>query len=194
MLGIHLGLCATVLLLLSGNTSAQEEPFGDVEFELTTDPTAMVLHVYLAGGSGTFTSMGLYGDGRMVLKEGRRRQTTAEHVSVLSFQEMRRLVALAADHGLAEWDGMAFQAKSLEMNAGKPLVVPEDAARLRIMLSLASYQRGALAFEDHQRQIDFYGPYQVKRFYPGIREVEGMVAVLREMDALVLRVKKEGRH
>lgn len=178
-------LALLLLLSLFGLPLLAEEaanPFSEARFTISEDPTALVLHVRYGGGMlGSFESLSLYGDGRLVTKKGRVRTVHEEHAEILSVEETQRLLRLAVDHGLAEWDGMAFRAKALEVNAGKPIVVPTDSLRATVLIALETYDRGAYHRQNLEQKISFEAPQFVRQHYPEMREVTGIALLIDEL-------------
>ena len=176
---------ATFLILCCGRTPAvpaAEVSFAEARFESSTDATKMLLHVRYFGGLGaSFQSLSLYGDGRLVLKRGRKNKVEQEHTDYLNSDEGQVLVRMAVDAGLAEWDGTAFLAKCLEANAGRPVTVPSDAMRAVVLLSLDNYSRGTYTRGPLEQKIDLAGPKFLARHFPDLSEADGVSKLVDEL-------------
>lgn len=172
-----------VSLSACGEVTASPVELSEAEFSFSTDPTEVVLSVHYGGGlSRSFREMKLYGDGRLELSRGHGPSLLEQRELVLEFEQARALLQAAVTHGLAEWDEDRIRARQMELTGGRTFNAPTDHPTATILVSLESYERGALEVADLDRTIRCYAPYFVDQHYPKIVEIRGIVELLDRMN------------
>jgi len=157
-------------------------PLTEASFTLSSDPTDAILSIRSTGGlRGTVSEMNLYGDGRLVLSREQHGNFLGEWVRELNFEEMRRLVRIATDHGLAEWRPEKQEIRQRELAGGQPLPRLIDGSRVEVRLALKSYERGTIRLEPVISHISFNTPSFLVQKFPGYQELQGVRQLSKEM-------------
>jgi len=160
-------------------------------FTASTEPSAVVLYVGMtAPTTGTTRSMTVYGAGRVELRK--QRLTRVEESFDLSIEppERDRLLRLAVEHDLAEWDDVSIRAR-LARSLGTKTIVMSDAPTTRVILALTRYERDGRELEDIKKEISFQAVHTAAEVAPDVPELMGLGLLVEEMNALWTNARGE---
>lgn len=162
-----------------GSGSAGDE----LSFEYSDDPAAVVLYLQLFGtGTDSATSYTLYGDGRLQCEKRVARQTRTSERQ-LEPRDVRGLLALAIEHGLADWDDTRIESEMAREQPGIDSIVT-DAETTSLTIALVRFQRGARVTQDLRKRIRVTAPDLAAKAFPAIREFNGLVQVRVRLESL----------
>lgn len=173
-----LGLCA---LAVQGDSPGGGEL---ASFTAATDPSTVVLYVGVSSPrSRTARSMTVYGNGNVELRKTQLARVEEAYDIVLEPSERDRLLRLAVDYGLAEWDDTSIEAR-MARRLGTGRFLPSDAAEVRIMLAFTSYTNGDVSRTDLRKDIRFAAVETGLEIAPDIHELEGLKMLASELHRL----------
>lgn len=180
-------VAAVSLLIASACAAASGSPpdFSVANFSYNNDPTKVILYVAVGGGMrANKRSMTLYGDGRLQLVEVHGGITGKSHESLLSTAEINRLLRIAVDHGLAEWDSTRIRARLLERSGGNNFSPPEDFPSVLVLLSIENYEREGYEAEHVEKELRFRGARFFAPHLPSVPEIAGIATLHDELNRL----------
>jgi hypothetical protein len=179
--------------VVTGALIAQPNDATSLNFTYSQDAEKVVLFVQtIVPLSAVSKSMTLYGDGRLELARGRSLKPSEEtHTVRLTNDEVRALLADAITSGVAEWDSLTIRARQLKETAGAQFSGADDAPTVVVMMSLDALQRGEGAEEKRNIRADFRlnDPAYAARFFPEIKEFEGVLSLMQYMEAAFARAR-----
>ncbi len=136
--------------------------------------------------------MTVYGDGRVELKKTRISRLEESFELRIEPGEIDRLLQVAVDHGLPEWDDTSIEAR-LARQLGEKHHVASDAASIHVIVALATYERGDLNQDDLKEEIRFRGVQSASELAPDVREFEGLKLLHAELMTLWKQATEEDR-
>lgn len=157
---------ATLLLdtkqLLRDDDRIELPPLESATFELIADFEEPIVERRTISMENVTTRHAVYADGRRVKERSRTPAVTEQ----LSRAALVGLVQSLARAGVAEWHEGTLLAKVLRLNAGRPVVSPEDSVRSRLVLRLARYQRGSYVREPLLVEVSTGSLGFFERYFP----------------------------
>lgn len=135
--------------------------------------------------------MNLYGDGKLVLSREQHGNFVGKWVRTLDFEEMRRLIRIATDHGLTEWRPEKLEAREREWAGGQPFPRLIDGSVIEVELDLETYKRGDVRLENVSSKISFNSPSFFVSKFPEFRELRGVYRLSLEMQDWIRSLESE---
>ncbi len=152
---------------------AADNLYAGADFSLSSDPSAVLLFVQVGTPTtGITRSMRLFGDGRLELATSRA-SVPERHSISLDDEAKRALVAIAVNHGLAEWDTTRIESEKAIALDGRQFVA-SDGNVVRVMLTLERYQRGDQVRENVTKSMTVSSPNLAVRYFPNVPEFKGV--------------------
>lgn len=158
---------------------ASSSRFSSASFEYSASSEEPVLQVTLIATYGPRERpvTEVYGDGTFVFKTVVGTTVVKEQQGQISPDQIQKVLRLAVDHGLAEWDLTRVHAQQIEKNNGKLYPIPADSSKTRVEIRLQDYERGTVRKSPLRVDFEFHGADQAHRRFPPILEIEGIIAI-----------------
>ena len=167
--------------VLSDKAQAQREgdlPYSTATFEVTEDPTQVVLQIVTFGGlSGRSSSTTIYGDGQVELQKSLKGTVVEKYEMFIGAIAVRELLLEAVHQGVAEWHTETIHAWMRQQHPNLPQI--EDGVRVRVSMSLSSYQRGTHRVAPLSVVFSTKAPSDLTELYPEILQFRGVRDLVR---------------
>jgi len=162
-------------------------------FTASTDPASVVLYVATtAPGVAQTRSMTVYGDGRVELVQNRLNKIEAEYSLHFEPAEIDRLLKIAVDHGLAEWETTSIEERQARALDGKPILAL-DSPITYVRLSLQRYTNAGHHYDDVEKKIHFQAVGLASMLSPEIPEFTGLQLLYDELQNMWKKVTGDAR-
>lgn len=184
--GVSCFAILSLILMLTPSASLGQRtgdvPYTEATFEVSEEPTRVVMQVRTSGGLLAATrTMTVYGDGLVELQGREKDHVTGNFTVHIGIEGVRSLMETAVSHGVAEWHSDTIRAWMRQKHPR--LLNIADGGRVGVSLALEHYRRGSYEKTNHSLSFTTKTPADAARFYPEIAQFQGVTELLKWFDA-----------